>query len=329
MNKLEKFIKSTIGKLTLLSVITAIIVAAGVLVLAIFGYSTDATYNDVKTLTVRVNKFAYDNRIDEIEKICDGVFDESNLKYEYVLNGEMSGDESELVYVFDKETNLSKTVETLKTKFEEATALNSGSVLEGENVSVTAHSERSPDRLPGYALIRTVIAGAAFAVLAFVYVAIRHKFTSGITLFMSMGVGAALTCALILIVRVPLTSSLVYVLFFNMLFTAIATMFTLNRVRDLQKNNDEMQAKELISEGLAIKPVLVFAVMVAVALVLVGAIATHALRAFAIISLIGLIAGVFSALVFAPAFYYPIKEAVDKKAAMRARYDYKKGNKEN
>lgn len=331
MNKLEKIIKSTIGKLTLLSVISAVIVAAGVVVLALFGYSTEATNDDVKTLTVRVNQYAYSEYVDDIKDISDDVFAEAGVDYEYVMNGEMSGDESELVYVFDVKTDLSKAVELLSAKFDEVTdPANAESNLAGSSVNVTSHSERNPDKLPRNTLIRTVVAGAAFAVLAFIYVAIRHKFTSGVTLFMTMGVSAALTCALILVTRLPITGSLVYVLFFNLFFTAIATMFTLNRVRELQKANEEIEAEELISEGLAIKPVLVFTVMTAVALVLIGAIATHAVRMFAIISLIGLVAGVFSSLFFAPAFYLPIKKSVDEKAAQRARYDYKKGSsKEN
>ena len=327
MNKLEKFIKSTMNKLTLLSVVSAIIVVLGVVVLALFGYSTDTTNDDVKTLTVRVNTFAFDHNYEQIVDVCDDVFDEVDVDFEYVQKGEMSGDEKEIVYVFDKKTDLAKAKETLTNKFSELTKVDAESELAGASVRLTTHSERNPDKLPGYTLVRTIIAGAAFALLASAYVAIRHKLTSGATLFVTMGVGAALTCALILITRLPITGSLVYVLFFNLFFTAIATMFTLNKVRELQKSNEEMNAQELISEGLAIKPVLVFAVMVAVALVLVGVIATHAVRMFALISLIGLVAGVFSALFFAPAFYLPIKSSVDAKAAQRARYDYKKGSK--
>ena len=328
MNKLEKMIKSSIGKLTLLSIISALIIIAGVVMLAVFGFSTSATNDDVNTLTVRVNKFAYDNNIEEIVDICDDVFAEKGISEKYVIKGGMSGDESELVYVFDVETDLTGAVGALSEKFDQATAADGTNALAGANVSVMAHTEKNLDKLSTNALVRTVIAGVAFAVLALVYVAIRHNFTSGLTMFVTMCVSFALTFALILVTRLPITSSFVYVLVFNLLFTAIATMLTLNKVRQLQKSEEKLEAKELISSALQVKPVLSFAAMAVVALVLIGAIATYAVRMFAIISLLGVVAGVFAALFFAPSFYLPVKNSADMKDAQRARYDYKKGVKD-
>ena len=328
---LTNTVKKTAGWIVVFTYILVAAVAFGIIFNAkgYGAFNKSVVLDDVKTLTVSMNQHAYLTELDTVEDACEEIF--ADLEVSYQMKGEMTGDESELVYVFDVKTDLSKAVELLSAKFDEVTdPANAESDLAGSSVNVTSHSERNPDKLPRNTLIRTVVAGAAFAVLGLIYVAIRHKFTSGVTLFMTMGVSAALTCALILVTRLPITGSLVYVLFFNLFFTAIATMFTLNRVRELQKANEEIEAEALISEGLAIKPVLVFTGMTAVALVLVGAIATHAVRMFAIISLIGLVAGVFSSLFFAPAFYLPIKKSADAKAAQRARYDYKKGSsKEN
>lgn len=328
MNKLEKIIKSTIGKINILSIVCGVIVVLGVVFLAVFGYSADATYDDVKTLTVRVNQYAYTQNIDTIETVCETEFDKLGLNYEYDMKGEMNGDESELVYVFDKSVELSKAVANLNAAFAEETKADSGKVLAGARVSVTAHNEIAPDKLPGQVLLRTVIAGALFGVLACLYVTIRQKFTNGLTLITTMAVSAGLTCALALITRMPITSSIVYVLFFNLLFTAVATMLTLSKVNAKQKEVEEIEAEELISSSLAIREVLLLSAGVLVALILIGAIATSVVRNFALIALFGLVAGVFSALFFAPAFYLPIKRYVDKKAAQRARYDYKKGVKE-
>ncbi len=329
MNKLEKFVKSTLGKINILSIVCAAIVVIGIVVLAVFGYSTDTTNDDVNTLTVKVNQYAYSQNLDEIEEICEELFADLAIDYEYVLNGEMSGDESEIVYVFKTNVSLKEASEKLTTAFNAATANDSGNALAGAIIDVTTNREVVPDKLPFNSLLRTVIAGVAFGVLACLYVTVRQKFTNGLTLIASMTVSAALTCALVLITRLPITASLVYVLFFNLLFTAIATMFTLNKVNAAQKENGEIEAEELISSNLAVRSVLTFACTVAVALVLVGAIATNLVRMFAIISLMSLVVGVFSSLFFAPAFYLPVKRYADKKAAQRARYDYKKGVKEN
>lgn len=327
MNKIEKIIKSTVGKINILSIVCAAIVLVGVVVMAVFGFNTDAVSNDVNTLTVKVNQYAYTEYADKIEEICNGVFDELDLSYEYDMKGEMSGDESEIVYVFDKDVELKAATEKLTAAFNTATA--EGGVLAGANVGVSQNTEIALDRLPQKALIRTIIAGVGFGVLACLYVTIRQKFTNGLTLVASMLVGAALTSSLIIITRLPLTSSLVYVLFFNLLFTAIATTLTLNKVNAAQKDNADLEAEELITSNIAINQTLLFGAAMAISLLLIGAIATSAVRNFALISLIALVSGLFSALFFAPAFYLPVKRYVDKKAAQRSRYDYKKGVKEN
>ena len=329
MNKLEKIIKSTLGKINILSIVCAAIVVCGIVVLAVFGYNTDTTNDNVNTLTVKVNQYAYSQHIDEIEEICEDVFADLDIDYEYAMNGEMSGDESEIVYVFKTDVSLKEASEKLTAAFNAATANDSGRDLSGASVGVATNSEVVPDKLPFNVLLRTVIAGVAFGVLACLYVTIRQKFTNGLTLLASMAVSAALTCAIVLITRLPITASLVYVLFFNLLFTATATTFTLNKVNRAEKENDEIEAEELISSNIAIRSTLIFSAVTAVAIVLFGAIATSIVRTFAAIALIGLVAGVFSALFFAPAFYLPVKRYVNKKAAQRARYDYKKGVKEN
>lgn len=322
MNKIEKIVKSTIGKINILSIVSAVIVIAGIVMLAIFGYNAQATNDDANTLTVKVNQYAYSQHLDEIEEICENTF--GDLRYEYTLKGEMSGDESEIVYVFEKDVDLKETSENLTAAFAQATANGSESVLAGSSIGVTTNSEFVPDRLPFNSLLRTVLAGVGFGVLACLYVAIRQKFTNGLTLLASMSVSAALTCAIVLIVRIPVSASLVYVLFFNLLFTAIATTFTLNKVNKAQKEKEDIEAEELISSNVAVCETLGFAAATAVALILFGAIATNLVRTFAAIALISVVVGLFAALFFAPAFYLPVKRFADKKAAQRARYDYKK-----
>ena len=163
-----------------------------------------------------------------------------------------------------------------------------------------------------------------FAVLACVYVTIRYHYTSGLTLFVSLSVSAALTSALVLITRMPITANLLYTLFFNILFTAVCTMFTLNKVRKAQKEDKKIDAETLVDSNLAVWQVLSFAAACVIALVFVGAIATSAVRWFAAISLLSVVAGVFASLFFAPALYLIVKKYADEKAAERARYDYKR-----
>ncbi|MBR2341183.1 MAG: hypothetical protein IKA72_02075 [Clostridia bacterium] len=325
MTKIEKFVKACISKFKLLSIATAVIVVAGLVCMFVFGYSTNATNYDMTTLSVKMNKYAYSQYLDEIEGVANDFFSENNLKYEYDMNAEMHGDESEIVYVFDKGVVFTDAMlANLQATFDALTATDSNHALAGSVINVDVNTEVALDRLPANGLLRTVIAGAAFAVLACLYVTIRHHYTSGLTMFVSLGVGAALTSALVLLTRMPITGNLLYTLFFNLLFTAICTMFTLNKVRAAQKGDKNVDAETLIKSSLAVGQVLTFAVACVVALVLVGAIATSAVRWFAAISLLSVVAGVFASLFFAPALYLIVKKLADEKDAQRARYDYKR-----
>ena len=175
-----------------------------------------------------------------------------------------------------------------------------------------------------------IIASVVFAVFALLFVAVRHNFSAGIAMLVAVVAGEALTAALMMIVRVPVTTSYVYVLFFNAILSAVAMTFTLNNASAISKTEKgkAMTASELISSALATQEVLLLTAGLAVSLVLVGAIATVTVRWFALLALISVVASLFAALTYAPALYLPLKEAADKKAAQRARYDYKKGVKE-
>ena len=320
---MNNIIKKTVGKVTLLSVISAVVLVVAVAVLAIFGFNRETTIDDANTLTVNVNQYAYTEYFDEIENICNDVFEELDLSYVYDMKGEMIGDESEILYVFKKDVNLDKAVDKLNTAFATATA--DEGVLSGALVRVTTNSEISLDKLPQYALLRAAIGGSVFAIVVGLYLAVRQNLLSGLTAGVSMTVSMALTCALVLIVRVPLSGSILYAFVFNMLFTAIATVFTLNKFTAKSKENADIDAEELVCENVAVKETVTFGSAMAVALILIGAIATSGVRYFAIMSFLALVAGMFATLIFAPAFYLPLKRYADKKQAQRSRYDYKKG----
>ena len=324
-NKIEKLVKACIGKFKLLAVVTAVVVAIGVVCLALFGFSVNTTNDDVTALTVGVNQYAYSQHIDELEDVAENFFSENGVDYQYSMRSEMLGDESEIVYVFKSDvTFTAEKVNALQEKYDALTVADSNSPLAGSSVKVSATAEKTLGRLPMNALIRAVVAAVAFAVLASLYLAIRHHYASGATMLVALGVSAALTCALVLASRMPITGNFLYVFFFNLLFTAVCTMFTLNNALKAQKEDKKIDAETLVNSSVAVWQVLTFAGATAVALVLLGAIATSAVRWTAAIALLSVVAGVFASLFVAPTIYLIVKKFADAKDAQRARYDYKK-----
>lgn len=325
MSKIEKFVKACVSKFNILAIFTALMIAAGVVCMVLFGASVNATNDDVNTLTIKVNKFAYSQHVDAIEEVAENFFDTNDIEYEYNVSAEMYGDESELVYVFDNGVSVtSAMVDTLQSSFDALTATDSGNVLAGAAIKVVTNSEKSLAKLSTNGIIRAAIAATVFAVVACLYVAIRHHYTSGLTLFVSIVVSVLFTSALVFITRMPITDNWLFVWFFNVLFTAACTMFTLNKVRAAQKEDKKVDAETLVKSNLAVGQVLGFALASVVALIFVGAIATSSVRWFAAVSLLSVVAGVFASLFFAPALYFLLKKSADAKDAQRARYDYKK-----
>ncbi|MFQ7077614.1 MAG: hypothetical protein ACLRSW_06580 [Christensenellaceae bacterium] len=196
--------------------------------------------------------------------------------------------------------------------------------------AMTANSERAAATLAAGYLWRAALAGAVVLLAEFIYIAVRYKLNMGAAAAVSSLTGTLLTVALVALVRLPVTASLAYAGAFALLYTTVTSMLALNKMRENFKTDEykEKSADEAIVSSLPVKTILAFAAVSAVALVLVGAIAVASVRWFAIASLIGVLAGTFASLIFMPAIYLPLKKLSDKRAAERARYDYKKSGKD-
>ncbi len=319
MNK--KFTNRVIGKPVLLALLSLIVIVAGIVVAAVCGFNKAATTDDAKFLSVNLENIVYERDLDKVEELCEKVFEKTGVDYNYVQYGEMQGGNQELAYVFDKDVKLDKAVATIKASLDAAYP---------DNFSyVTLHTEEVQASLPTDYIVWGAVASAIAAVLAFIYVSARHNLAAGLALCVAMLFGFGLTFAAFALTRIAVTTAFTYLMPFAMLATAIMAMCTFSKINELRKTEKgkELSAKELTEESVATKEILTFATIVAVALVLVGAIATYTMRMNAISALIALLFSTFAGWLVAPAVYMPLKAAADKRAANRARYDYKKDKK--
>ena len=291
---------------TLLSVIMAIVLAVSIVITAIFGVNYAATVSDQNTLTVTMNRYVYDNRLDDVKAVCEKEF--KKLSVEYTYNGEMNGDECEIVYVFDKTTKLDEVKASLKKAVADKAAENG----EWEFIEVATANERLQTNIPVSYAVRAAIAVAVFAVLAFVYVALRYRLYMGVTVAIAILLSAVMTTAVVLLARIPVTSSVIYAVVISSVLAAIFTVLTLNKIRS---NTEELSAEEKVYASVATKEITAITVALGAALVLVGAIATWSVRWFAICALVGLLVSALIGLVFVPAMYVPLQKAEDKASA--------------
>lgn len=321
----------TVGKFKLWAILSALVIVAGIVILAVFGFNPDTTVSDVKTLSVELESYVdiSDARVESVKEICESEFEKAGLKDAYTVKADMSNG-GELLYVFDKNTDDAKLNEA---KDAIGAALNAASegdgALSGAFFYVSTGSENAIAVVPSGYIWRGALAGAVILLVIFVYVSVRYKLNMGIAGTVSSLVGALLTLAVVALVRIPVTTSVAYIGAFALLFTALTSMLTFNKMRENFKTDEykAMSAEEAVSSSVQTKSVLFFALLSIIALVLVGAIAVTSVRWFAVAALVAVVMGTFSSLIFMPAMYLPMKKISDKRAAERARYDYKKGAK--
>ena len=324
MSKMMK----TIGKLKLWTLLGVVLIVAGIVIAAVFGFNADTTASDYKTLSVKLDSYEADARVERIDEICTGEIDKAGLTVLYSQKNEVSGNRCEMLYVFSEDVTTEK-LDALKNAVSavlETERESESGVLYNTFVYATAGDEVVSSVLPEGYLWRAALAAAVALVLEFVYVSVRYKLNMGVTATVSSLMAVLLTVALTALVRIPVTTSVAYAAAFAMLYSMATGLVIFSRMRSAFKSDEykEKSAEEAIASSVPAKGILFFAAACAVALVLVGAIATAAVRWFAVTAFLGLLAATFSSLLFLPAMYLPLKKSADKKAALRARYDYKK-----
>ncbi len=312
---MNKLLTKTVKKVTLLSVILAVILALSIVVTAIFGINYAATASDAKTMTVTMSSFYYNDEksLEKIEDTCEKKM--GGLKARYQQNGYMSGDECEIVYVFDadvSDTKMEELEKTLQAAFD--------ADMPNANIWVRYHSETVETNIPLSYFMRALGAVGLFTLLAFVYVTVRYRLHMGIVAAACSLLAAIMTAAIVFLTRIPFATSALYVIALASLMTTVMTMFTLNKIR-ANKKSGEYEGKsdeEFVVASVASKETLVFAAAMGVALVLVGAIAISVVSWFAVTAFVSLLVSTFVAWLFAPAMYLPLKGWADKKSEAKS-----------
>ena len=307
---MNKLLTKTVKKVTLLSVILAVILALSIVVTAIFGINYAATASDSKTMTVTMSSFYYNDEksLEKIESTCEKEM--GGLKARYQQNGYMSGDECEIVYVFDADVSDAK-MEELEKNLQAAFDAD----MPNANIWVRYHSETLETNIPLSYFMRALGAVGLFTLLAFVYVTVRYRLHMGIVAATCSLLAAIMTAAIVFLTRIPFAPSALYLIALASLMSVVMTMFTLNKIR-ANKKSGEFEGKsdeEFVVASVATKETLVFACAMGVALVLVGAIAISVVSWFAVTAFVSLLVSTFIGWLFAPAMYLPLKGRADKR----------------
>lgn len=314
---MNKIFTKSVKKVTLLSVILAVILAAAIVVGTLFGFNKDATVKATQTVTVSTYKHN-EAFLDDIKNDCEDILGESA---EYKIDGDvLYGDMNEFVYVFSADADLEEAVAALKAHFEARMSdVNDVLAINDVEVNISWHKESNVSYLANGYVCRAIIAGVVFAILAFVYVTLRFgkRWDIGLVLALATLLGAVSTTALIALLRIPVTASTLYAVVISGLLTAITVLMTLHRVRLASKdeNTKGQSAYEVLANSIAWKEIVALCSIVAITVLLAGVLVGKAGIWFAVSALLGVIASAFIGLFYAPAAYAPLKSVLDAKIA--------------
>ena len=311
---MSKILSKLMKKGMLMTVILTVILATALVIGGIFGFNK--RIDNVNTVTVSMNQYTYLTRLDDVKAECEKAFDDLDMKYE--VNGKMDGDESEILYVFGSKADVVKAKEALQKSFDTLTADNGA--LAGAEISVSAGSENVIGTLAKGYVIRGVIAGLVFAVLAFAYVSLRYKLSVGIFTGVGTLVGMLLTTAVLVLTRVLVTPAVGYVIAASALLTAVVLLLNFNKLRANLKEESaaDKSAEELVISSVAVKEIVFLVAALGGAMLLLGIFGNVSIAWFCVSAIIAIAIVTFLGLIYAPVMYLPVKNYADKVAAVKA-----------
>ena len=218
----------------------------------------------------------------------------------------MSGDESEIIYVFNKDVNVATLESAVEDKFAE------DNTWDGWFISVASNNEKAVEYIAENYALRGAIAGFVMIVLVYVYSAIRFGIGKGVSVALGTFYGLGLTIAIVILTRIPVTASIGYVFAMAALLSAITSVMTMNKIAANEK------AENGCACACACKEIGAICGWTCAALLVLAIFATKGVTCFALTSIIAVIVATLIGLKGVPALYAPIKAAADAKPSQDA-----------
>lgn len=333
---MNKFTKKIVGKFGIFAPVALAILVAGILVACIFGFNTAHAYDDMTTLTVSVTSYKSDNRVEAVEKVCEGALEEVGIRsYFHEVDVRTSMNSYDIVYCIENASE--EDLATLKLYVE--TKIHNASEATGEDetalkgledfMRVTINEKIALRTATKHFALRASIAAVVLLAAAFVYVLLRHKLAAAVSATVIALLTLALTVALTAIFRMPFSTLSVGIWFIALVLGETFGTVTAAKMHETEKDkeNEGLTAKELTEKGSSEKTLLVLSAAIALGVLLIGIMGISPVQWYALNALLALASALFTAGVLFPATYPAILEKLLVSRAKKRRYDYKKSAK--
>ncbi|MBE7079191.1 MAG: hypothetical protein E7380_04975 [Clostridiales bacterium] len=265
---------------------------------------------EAKTLTVTIDQFAYDTKLEKLEDEFDKVFDKLDVTVLDKEYGEMAV-ESEILYIVDKDTDVEKVKAELR-KVSKALVESEGADIVWEGGSETVLAS-----VPSGYITRAIIAGAVFAVAAFLYVTFRYRWDRGIVACLSVFFALGATTAIVLATRIPANNSTLYGIMLSGLIAAAMVLFNFNKIRTQEENEEEVDAASC--SAIATKKIAFMSAALVIGLALLAVLGGASIAWACVCAILGVLVSAAIALVYAPNVLATLKDPADANAKAKGK----------
>lgn len=295
--------------------VSAVVIIAGVILMALLGFNTasDDPENLQFEVQYNITVINSDEAQEKLETLCEDVFDKNGISACEMQRTQGLGDGQDRdSFVFKFSPDVSAETQA---KVKEAIDAGAEELFQDNPLTevFTVWHHESLQSGAG-AVWRGAI--AVGLVVALVYVGFRFGVGSALTGLALSVHDALFTLSIFAITRIPVYAA-APVLYAG-IAAALSVVFWLihcMKLRDIKKESQgSVGAEEAVEESFrsSWKKILLFAGIVAVALLLCGVIATAGVRAFFLPMLLCVAVALYSSLLLGPALHIPVKRCFDK-----------------
>lgn len=304
-------------KLPVWLAVPAVLIIAGLVIFFLLGFQPSATIADSRSLIVSHDQYinADEELKDAFVDVCLAEIKDADVNLiDYDISQTETGGYVE--FRFAPETEQA-TLSSLLTEM--LAAVDADAELSNGNYSGSLH-----DNVSQYAydyIWRAAVSGAVGLAIAFLYVTVRYRFSMGVAALAAGVLDTAMMLALVLILRIPVTTVLSAAAIFAVFYSVLVSCVAFGRMRALLKS--EEYADKPVSEsmsavaGAGVKPVVILGVASVVFFAALSIFCGAAVRAFTLPAVFAIAASTFSGVLLSPSLATAVRSCGDKMRAKR------------
>ncbi len=297
--------------------IPAVLVIAGLVIFFVLGFQPSSTIADNKSLVITHDQYVNitEDLKDSMLDTCMDEIDASGLTcIDYDISTTDTGGQIEFKFAPDTETSA---LDALGGSI--VSALNADAELQYGWYHYVSHASVSQ-----YAydyIWRAAISAGVALVIAFLYVTVRYRFSMGLAALIGGIVDMAVMLALVLILRISVTSMLSAAVILALFYSVLVSCVAFGKMRSLLKSEEyaAMPAADGMENATraAGRSVLLFGAVAAVFFVLLSVFCGAAVRSFTLPVVCAVAASTFSGTLLTPSLAAAFKAQGDKMRAKR------------